>query len=64
MKFDDLPEEVKKFKEKIEESELLRFWSQPTIHTGGFSPCELWKTGNLEKRQEILALLERCLPKT
>ena len=58
MKFDDLPEEVKKFKDKIGEAELLHLWDRPIVHLGGFSLNQLWQSGNPERRREVLALLK------
>ncbi|OGN23131.1 MAG: hypothetical protein A2918_03780 [Candidatus Yanofskybacteria bacterium RIFCSPLOWO2_01_FULL_42_49] len=61
MKFDDLPKEIKEFKDKFGEPELLRFWSQPMIHTGGFSPAQLCEKGDKTKIQEIVTLLNHYL---
>lgn len=61
MKFEDLPKEIRSFTDKISETELLRFWTKPKIHLGGFSPCEMWETGNQERKQEVLLLLKHRL---
>ena len=59
MKFDDLPEEIRQFKDKFGEAELTHFWDQPMVHTGGFSPSQLWQSRNEDRKQEVVALLKR-----